>query len=107
VKPLAFMPALNKNLSVFQTSVFHINGLNESSIWEIGESYIARPQEKNLYGRGDILAAVIETAKLRVDYDNTPPRHANIIGWPKEKHEQKSLAQELAAEAKLKLRDSA
>lgn len=99
------MPALNKNISIFQTSVFHINGLDEASIWVIGETHVAGPLGKTLYGRGDILAAVVEEKKLGIDYDNTPPRHANIIGWPTEKHEQKSLAQELAAEAKLKLRD--
>ena len=96
--PRAFMPPPNR-----KTSVFQINGLTESEIWDIGEE-VVRPNGKTLYGRGDILAVQIEKTKLRIDYDNTPPRHANIIGWPEDKDEQKSLAQELAAEAKLKIK---
>jgi hypothetical protein len=34
-----------------------------------------------------------------------PPRHANIIGWPEEKSEQKQIAMELAAEAQFYKRD--
>ena len=84
--------------------MFHIDSLDEREIWEIGEHYVTRPYGKTLYGRGDILEAEIEKTGLTVEYDNTPPRHANIAGWPDEKSKQMSLAQELAAASELKLR---
>lgn len=88
-----------------KTSVFQTNELVEGEIWDIGEAHVARPQGKTLHGRGDILAIEVEkTNRLKIDYDNIPPRHANIIGWPDDKGEQKLLAQELAAEAKLKMK---
>ena len=100
VKARAFMPPPDR-----KTSVFQINGLTDNEIWDIGEDHVARPQEKTLHGRGDILAAAVEKTKvLKIHYDNIPLRHANIIGWPEEKDRQKLLAQELAAEAELKLR---
>ncbi len=36
--------------------------------------------------------------------NESPPRHADILGWPKEKDAQKLIAQELAAESTLVLR---
>jgi hypothetical protein len=40
---------------------------------------------------------------LLVDLDNAPPRHANIVGWPREKSAQELIAHVLAARAVLKL----
>src|SRR5690606_37673168 len=41
---------------------------------------------------------------LRLERDDNPPRHASIAGWPPDKHEWRSLAQELAAAAELHVR---
>jgi len=60
-------------------------------------------QARNLYGRGDIQALNILENNLQIDPDNKPRRHANIIGWPELKEERKSIAQELAAKASLRL----
>ncbi len=61
---------------------------------------------RNLHGRADIQALNILVNNLQIDPDNTPPRHANIIGWPELKEERKSIAQELAAKASLRLHTS-
>lgn len=98
VKSTAFMPYPYQKLSVFR-----IKELSEAKIWEIGERFVSQPLSKNLYGRADIVVAVIQNVGLQIDPDNIPPRHANIIGWPKEKSEQKLLAIELAGKANLKL----
>jgi len=56
-----------------------------------------------LHGRADIQARFILKMGLQIDPDDTPPRHANIFGWPELKEERKSMAQELAAKAALRL----
>ena len=50
------------------------------------------------------MATTVRETGLTIDPDNDPPRHANILGWPEEKSEQKLIALELSESAKLKLR---
>jgi len=103
VKPQAFMPPPDLILSVFR-----IDNLSEPEIWKIGfEKVISKMnQPRNLHGRADIQALNIVENNLQIDPDNTPPRHASIIGWPGLKEERKSIAQELAAKASLSLHTS-
>lgn len=76
-------------------------------VWEIGQANVLDMMStptKSLYGRADILASLVENNGLRVEPDNNPPRHADIIGWPQDRGERKSIAQKLAAGATLILR---
>ena len=102
-KPQAFMPPPDLNLSVFR-----IDNLSEPEIWKLGFKKVIDKmnQPRHLRGRADIQALRILENNLQIDPDNTPPRHANIIGWPELKEEQKSIAQELAAKASLMLHTS-
>jgi hypothetical protein len=93
VKERAFLPDSRDELSVFE-----IIGLDENEIWSL---FTSLP----LYGRADFLYSIVLNNGLRVEPDNMPPRHANIVGWPLEKSEKKSLAQSLAAEAALILHE--
>jgi hypothetical protein len=101
VKSSAFLPPPDLKLSVFR-----IIGLTEENIWEIGEEEVVQkqPTPKTLYGRAEIIAAIVQNVGLTIDPDNDPPRHANILGWPEEKSEKKLIALELSESAKLKLR---
>ena len=103
VKPQAFMPPRDLKLSVFR-----IDNLSEPEIWKIGFKKVIDKmnQPKNLHGRADIQALNILGISLQINPDNIPPRHANIIGWPELKEERKSIAQELAAKASLRLHTS-
>ncbi len=103
VKPQAFMPPSDLRLSVFR-----IDNLSEPEIWKIGFKKVIDKmnQPRNLHGRADIQALNILENNLQIDPDNTPPRHANIIGWSDLKEERKSIAQELAAKASLRLQIS-
>lgn len=103
VKPQAFMPPPNHRLSVFR-----IDNLSETEIWEIGFNKVISKMNppRSLHGRANILALNILENNLQIEPDNTPPRHADIVGWPKLKEEQKSIAQELAAKASLRLHPS-
>ncbi len=100
VLPRAFMPPPNLRLSVFR-----IDGLKLDEVWEIGQKKVidVLPQPKTLYGMADIKASKVREFGLEIEPSNTPPRHADICAWP-EKAEHKSIAQQLAAEAKLVLK---
>ncbi len=78
--------------------------MSEAEVWRLGEHHVSGPTEKTLHGRAEVLASQVETAGLRLNPDNVPERHADIVGWPQAKDEQLSLAQELAEVAALRLR---
>ena len=95
VRPDAFIPHPYPDLSVTRRLE-----LTETQLWGIGKA-VAESIPKKLHGRADVRAEVFERQKLRVlaapGADN--PNHANVTGWPGEKSAQKSLAQEISAEA--------
>ena len=95
VKPDAFVPFPLPNLSVTR----HI-GLSEEQLWENGQA-VAADVSKPLYGRADLRTEAFTSVKLTVRAAPVQenPNHANVSGWPKEKPEQKSKAQEIAANA--------
>jgi len=78
-------------------SVYRTDTVDEGEIWEIGRKYVAEPQGKTIRARGDLLAEVILHVGLEVVPDPKPHKlHANIVGWPNEKNEQRMIAVELA-----------
>jgi hypothetical protein len=99
VKYAAFLPAPNGETSVFRTSQ-----MTDSEIWAVGDKEVSQKRNKPLLGRADVSAVHAYDNKLKVIPDDTPPRHANITGWPDEKSEQKLIALELAKKAQLHLR---
>ncbi|MFQ5683326.1 MAG: hypothetical protein ACE5HC_08655 [Candidatus Binatia bacterium] len=104
VKPGAFLPRPNSTVAgQLETSVFLISNLSEHKIWKIGERHVARKQ-KTIYGRADLPASAVLKAKLELEIDDIPLRHANIIGWPPDKASRKDLAVDLAQSSQLKLR---
>jgi hypothetical protein len=92
----AFIPS--KELT---TSVFHIVGMPQDEVAEAGTEFVKEGHGTPCYGWARFLAAAVDPVGLRIDYNNVPPRHADLIGWPKEKEEQISIAQELAARSTL------
>ena len=98
VKYAAFIPPSNRCLSVFR-----ISGLSEGEIWEIGGS-VGAQRTQPLLARADIkVSSVVETG-LKIDADDIPTRHANIIGWPQEASAIKLKAIELAEKSCLHLK---
>jgi hypothetical protein len=98
-KPDAFLPSGTPP----QASVFRTIGLTSAEIWQIGLE-IGSVRGRTLRARADVFARAVLDTGLVVDPDDTPPRHANIIGWPEEKHEQLMLATELAEAATLHIK---
>jgi len=97
VRHRAFMPA-----SDGARSIFRISGLPDSEIWSLGLEKVARLRNLPLLGRFDVNAGLVYDQELRFNADaDRRSRHADIIGWPPEKEKQQSIAQNLAAEARL------
>lgn len=88
------MPPTNLRLSVFV-----VDGLAPAQIHNHGVRYATRPgpppQPPRAFGELPVQAVVKQN--LRLERDDKPPLHANVIGWPLEKSEQKLIALELAA----------
>ncbi len=101
VKHYAFMPPRDLRLSVFL-----VGGLLAEDIWSMGYGYVAQPQEKTLYAWAELPTSAPAQVGLTLDPDDDPPGHANITGWPNEKHTQMSHAQELADRSTLRLPES-
>ncbi len=86
-----------------ETSVFNIDELSETEIWDIGDREVTRPGRAVL-ARGDILSRHVYANDLEIDLDDDPPRHANITAWPSDQPDnskQKLIAIALAEKAEL------
>lgn len=97
VKPAAFMPPQN-----LQLSVFRIQDLTDEETWDVAVAIT----DRSVRARGDIAVSGVRGASLDVEPDDIPLRHANIVGWPKDKAKQKQIAMELAAQATLVIKPS-
>ncbi|MCG6551798.1 MAG: hypothetical protein L7F77_05680 [Candidatus Magnetominusculus sp. LBB02] len=92
------MPPQNRLLSVFR-----IFDLDNNDIWALGDK-VGVLRKLPLLARADIIAVQVNDVGLEIDANDDPPRHANIVGWPKEKSEIKLKAIELAERAQLYLK---
>ena len=100
LKPAAFLPRKSAG-SPWELSVFRIDELGQAEVWRLADLYVV-PEGRNIHGRADLTSADIERthAPLWIDFDEDPPRHANVLGWPEAKDEQLAVAQELALRAR-------
>ena len=99
-RPVLFMPYRKVALSVNR----HRDASPEET-WQIARA-IASERKKILYGRSDITARACKVGSLSVvakPLVPENPNHAEIIGYPPTREDQKSLAQELAAAASRRL----
>ena len=98
VKHAAFMPRENEaKISIYRTS-----GLEEAKIWDIGKE-IAVGRSHSVKGRAELMASCVLEKNLKVEPEEPPEHHANIIFPSSEKSEQKLIAIQLAEEAQLRL----
>lgn len=99
-KPGAFLPEQN-----LKTSALGKDGQTEDVVWAIG-ALVGKDRGKPPKARPDFDAGAVAEAKLTLEHDPVGgiPDLINLCGWPKEKDEQKSIAQLLCVRAKLVLR---
>jgi len=94
VRARAFLPADDK------LSVFCVGDMPYSKIVALG-SNVNLSDTRRLHGHAIIVERRVTDAGLAVDRDDSPFRHANILGWPSEKDKRMDMAHELAAAADL------
>ena len=93
VKQTAFIPGNEGRLSVFR-----IDGLMLGDIEALGKQHISK-----FYGWAQLKTADVEKTSLKIDFNNQPERHADLVNWPPDKEERKSIALELATASTLVL----
>ena len=95
VKPKLFEPNRRLELSVFQVSGFSCNRIEDLGVGVVKD----HPKSTRLYGWGEVNENVVLETGLQIDYDNIPPRHANIIDWPQDSAERKLIQISLASQS--------
>lgn len=82
VKPKLFQPHQGK-VSVFRTNTWPHERIEECGLT------VVRKRGKKLHGWAILATHAVpeRLGGLTVEYDNTPPGHANITGWPSEREE--------------------
>lgn len=91
-KPRAYLPNKGK------TSVFRVSSLDSDGVRRLGAELLKNPPP---LAHAIGLAHSVYDCGLRFDPNNEPPRHADIVGWPERKDQQKLLAMKLAEAAEV------
>ena len=99
VKPKFFEPDRTDN----EVSVFRVLSLDDDDVWQLAVRWVEPSRRRRVKARAEIAAAQIRAVGLALEGAEPPPRHAAIRGWP-EKAARLSLMQQLAANAKLRVR---
>jgi len=94
VKPSAFLP----NPKTADTSVFRHGKEPSIRLWQIAADNVAG--ERTVHAAAICKTGKIRSIQLDVAAEEPPPRHANILNWPKMKKDPvlwKAQCKELAA----------
>jgi hypothetical protein len=79
-----------------RTSVFRVDGLELPEIRSLGHTVLRNPPP---IAHANTIAAVVYNCGLTFDPNNEPERHADIVGWPDRKEQQKLIALKITEEA--------
>jgi len=103
VRPIAFLPRDPDKYpdQSIEVSCFEIQGLTEEQVFVIADENTPPILLNNKPPTG--YCAFHQTdfphGVLELDFNDSPSRHANIIGWPRNKEDWAELAQHLAEKA--------
>ncbi len=84
----------------YTTSVYRTDDLNRDEIWDLADANITM----SVLAETTIKTQAVYENNLDLDPDDIPPRHANIINWPQDRKQYRSIAQKLAAKANHNIR---
>ena len=101
-KPGAFLPPRDK----YAISMLFTDGLEDEETWRIGDE-VGKDRGKSALARATLSKSSVTAIGLSVELSpGVHPNHADVGGWPKEKHEQKLIALDLCAKSTLRLRSA-
>lgn len=104
VRERAFLP----HPALHECSVFRVESLETWEIFRLGREHV---KVRRIYGYAEFAVRDATSLDLEVSPAEPPPRHANIIGWPRdrdpamEEARQLLIAKELAMRATLRLEE--
>lgn len=101
LRPNAFMPPDDD----LKLSVCVSDGLETEAIHEWGALHASRDSQ-GAKGFALLHVANVLAENLVVQRDDSPPRHAEVFGWPEDKEARLDIAKQLASIAALQLRGS-
>ena len=88
----------------YESSVYRAESASSAELWAICSEYVD-VADARMKARGTVDARVFIEQQLVFDADGKPHRrHANVIGWPEDKHARKNLAREVADRMTLEMR---
>ena len=80
--------------------MFYVGSLSLGEVQDLGLEVVKRrPDTNQLHGWAVLEESAIAKAELQVIRDDSPPRHANVIGWPQDAAQRRLKAQLLASKA--------
>lgn len=100
VKPSAFHLPLNK----LAVSTFCVADLTGDVIWLLGDEHLSNGGATPVLAYAELSPELIAEFALAFNCDDRPIRHGHLGDFPVEKDKAKSMAQELAAKATLRVR---
>lgn len=85
-----------------ELSIARIDQLATADVWELGDSLVAGPSKRTVYGRADFDLSQVRSVRVNGDSldaisDDPPMRHAIIVGWPDDSNARKVAAMQLTA----------
>lgn len=99
--PEAFLPAPNSTTKRLELSVFEVRGLSDD---EVEAFRIETCETQKLFGWVILTVGDFREQNLEDKFDNQPPRHVDIIGWPTGDNKLKSVAGNLLIAQRLQAR---
>lgn len=95
-------PSWDRRVGALALSTSRLDGLTPEQTRAFGVAWVARVhgEGRSLRAHCDLPVGAVESATsgaLRADFDNDPPRHVNVVGWPSATEDQLEIAQELCA----------
>lgn len=80
-------------------STLRVDGLPADEKRLFGEQWVLSNMgpDRTLRAHCELPTAAFETVGLRPDFDDHPPRHVNVLGWPDETDARLAIAHELCA----------
>ena len=96
---------LNQVKSRLETSTHRVTNLTDRQIWQLGQVYVANPQQgRTIKARGVGPFELVTAQQLSLDVNGEPyPRHVDIVDWPEAKDERLMKATEITDKLKLQL----
>ena len=91
------MPREEADTGRLALSTYRVDGLNDNQKEGFGREWVHKHlgEHRSLKAHCELPVRHFESLRLRTEFDNSPPRHVNILGWPVTEEDQLEIATDL------------